>query len=105
MKRRALFAALFGMPVAAQVNSFAMPMKLVPHREIFRVPSLVFPLSYEPAIGWAEAPRVYLNGLLMTPGDDYTIAGQTLTFTGQAVDQMTDVVVNVFYWTANVYPM
>ena len=48
------------------------------HRDVFRTVQPSYTLSASVKAGTLE--RVYLNGLLQAPGDDYALADRTLTF-------------------------
>jgi hypothetical protein len=69
-----------------------------PHVDVFR-PALaaqVFTLSATPAAG--TSLMVYINGLLMLAGSDYTVSGTRLTFTAQTIE--VGAVIQVWYWVA-----
>lgn len=45
--------------------------------------------------------EVYVNGILMANSLDYALSGNTLSFTGQAIDGMSPPIVQVVYWVGN----
>ena len=61
--------------------------------DVFRTPALTYNLTRSPSVN----ATVYVNGLLMQAGTDYTIDGTALTFIGQATDQMVSPVIQVRY--------
>lgn len=69
---------------------------IVPITDVFTVPQQSYTLSGNPII---SDNSVYLNGMLMLEGLDYSISNGLLTFTGQVID-LTDIniVVQVKYW-------
>ena len=69
---------------------------IVPITDVFKVPQQSYTLSGNPII---SDNSVYLNGMLMLEGLDYSISNGLLTFTGQVID-LTDIniVVQVKYW-------
>lgn len=69
---------------------------IVPITDVFEIPQQSYTLSGNPII---SDNSVYLNGMLMLEGLDYSISNGLLTFTGQVID-LTDIniVVQVKYW-------
>ena len=69
--------------------------------DVFQTASQAYTLSHTPSAG--AVPQVYVNGILMCGpcGNDYTIAGTTLTFTGQQTATMDSPVIQVWYWSTN----
>jgi len=66
--------------------------------DTFQTPSQAYVLSQIPLSSFVVA--VHLNGLLMTAGIDYTLAGKNLVFTRQSPLLMQSVLVHVIYWWA-----
>lgn len=64
--------------------------------DVFQAPAQIYTLTAAPLTD--PVPDVYVNGLLMYQGLDYDLNGATLTFTGQDVQDMASVVVQVRYW-------
>jgi hypothetical protein len=99
MKRAlVLLAILIAAVVYAQSPSMTVTVTLLPQVDVFQNASLTYTLTKAPA---ASAPvQVYVNGILMCGpcGNDYTLLGTGLTFTGQQTDQMASPVVQVSYW-------
>ena len=71
---------------------------LTQHTDVFRNPGQTFTLTAVPS-DLADV-SVYLNGLLMLEGLDYTLSGSALTFTGQQIEDTP--VIQVKYSTATV---
>mgnify|MGYP001616743001 CR=1 FL=1 len=69
---------------------------LSPQREVFDTKSQAYQLMYAP-LREGFGVVVYLNGVLMNEGADYTLDDRTVTFTGQRPEDMQTVVVQVFY--------
>jgi hypothetical protein len=44
--------------------------------------------------------QVYVNGILMANGLDYSLSGNTLSFAGQSIDGLSPPIVQVVYWVA-----
>jgi hypothetical protein len=86
-----IFAAL----VMALALYSQAPPTAIPHRAVFTSQSQIYKLPAAPATGGAV--MVFVNGLLMAPGIDYTLSGATLTFTGQQIGDQP--IIQVFYWT------
>lgn len=72
-----------------------MSMMIRPQMEIFRNATQTYTLSQTLAPGTKE--MVFVNGLLMCAGDDYTLTGNTLTFTRQTIGG--DPVIQIQYWS------
>ncbi|MGD0869101.1 MAG: hypothetical protein ABSB88_06090 [Bryobacteraceae bacterium] len=62
--------------------------------DLFQNSSQTYTLSATPAAG--ATVDVFVNGLLMTEGLDYTLSGAALTFTGQTIGD--NPVIRVRYW-------
>jgi len=69
---------------------------LTPKLDVFRSASQNYALTGTPAMN--TSVMVFLNGLLMLQGVDYTLTGNALTFTGQQVG--ADPIIQVMYWKA-----
>lgn len=82
-------------PVAAAITQ---TVTLVERLDVFTATSQTYTLSAAPVT--TRNVKVFLNGLLMLQGADYTVSGQTVTFTGQSTAGMSAPVVQVFYWVA-----
>jgi hypothetical protein len=92
-----LFAGLLGLVAGdrARGDSIAGAAGR-PARDVFRIPAVQssFTLGRAPIAG--SILTVYLNGLLMAEGDDYTVAGQEVRFTSAAAVSPSSIV-QVFY--------
>ena len=89
-------------PTAQQhAPSITATVTLVQHVDVFQTASQAYTLSHTPAAG--TVPEVFVNGILMCGpcGNDYTIAGTTLTFTGQQPAAMDTPVIQAWYWSNN----
>ena len=71
-----------------------------PTRDVFQNVSQTYKLSAVPVPN--TMPMVFVNGLLMLQGEDYTIAATTVTFTGQQIGK--GVIVQVYYYQAKQHP-
>lgn len=71
----------------------------VSRHEVFTTASLKYSLVAT-AVN-IDRTQVFVNGLLMLQGVDYTISGKTLTFTQQATDKMVSPIVQIYYWSAS----
>lgn len=67
---------------------------LTPKVDVFQNQNQQFALAGTPAQD--TSVMVFLNGLLMLQGVDYTLSGNVLTFTGQEIDGAP--IVQVMYW-------
>jgi hypothetical protein len=89
-------------PAAQQQHpSITATVTLVQQVDVFQTASQAYTLSHTPAAG--TVPEVFVNGILMCGpcGNDYTIAGTTLTFTGQQTAAMETPVIQAWYWSNN----
>lgn len=90
MKRRAFFAALFGAPVAAQAQQFAVPpitVNVGPRMDVptTRMSPTVWAFDFVP-----HAVAVYLNGVRQKKDLDYILIGSSVIV---AAAQLDDVLV------------
>jgi hypothetical protein len=97
LRRRVLrlLAGLGAISLAAQAPT-AFTQMLLPRLEVFRFKSQAYGLVAAPSQG--TAVMVFVNGLLMLNGLDYTLVDSTVTFTAQTIGD--DPVVQVMYWSA-----
>lgn len=90
MNKAALISLLFATPITITVGA-------VPAAEIFTAaPGQTITLSGKPSPFFRE--QVVVNGLICMPGEDYTLAGQVITFTKLPVESMQNPAIQVFYW-------
>ena len=83
-------------PTAAVVT---LTVTLVQHVDVFQTASQTYTLTQTPSP--SVRPQVFVNGLLMCAGNDFTLAGTALTFTGQQTAQMDTPTIQVWYWATN----
>jgi hypothetical protein len=87
----------------AQQSSITLTMAvtLVQHVDVFQSASQTYTLTQAPAP--STRPQVFVNGILMCDvcGQDYSLAGTTLRFTGQQTAQMASPTIQVWYWAMN----
>ena len=87
----------------AQQSSITLTMAvtLVQHVDVFQTAAQAYTLTQTPAP--STTPQVFVNGILMCGpcGNDYTIGGTTLTFTGQQTTAMDTPAIQVWYWSPN----
>jgi len=87
----------------AQQSSITLTMAvtLVQHVDVFQTAAQAYTLTQTPAP--STTPQVFVNGILMCAacGLDYSLAGTTLTFTGQQTAQMASPTIQVWYWAMN----
>ena len=86
---------------AQQQPTMTISVTLVQHVDVFQSASQIYTLTQTPAPG--TRPQVFVDGILMCDvcGKDYSIAGTTLTFTGQQTAQMDTPTIQVWYWAMN----
>jgi hypothetical protein len=90
-----VFAASVGNAVISGIQIDWTPTPLV--LDVFRTGNQQsFKLSHTPS---SDAVLVFLNGLLMLAGEDYTLSGVSLTFTGQVIGDGP--IIQVRYSAAN----
>lgn len=86
-------------PTAQQQPAITATTTLVQHVDVFQNAAQAYSLSHTPAAG--TLPQVFVNGILMCGrcGNDYTIGGTTVTFTGQQTAAMDSPIIQVWYWS------
>jgi hypothetical protein len=84
---------------AQQPPGLVQLVTLQPRVDVFTTASLTYQLTKAPAAN--AQVLVFVNGLLMLSGVDYSLAGQKLSFTGQQTDQMSGPIIQVLYWSAS----
>ncbi|MGD0497559.1 MAG: hypothetical protein ABSC23_03885 [Bryobacteraceae bacterium] len=67
---------------------------LTPQLDVFQEQGQQYTLTHSPAAN--TDPMVFVNGLLMLKGTDYTLCGSALTFTGQEIGERP--IIQVHYW-------
>jgi len=102
MRRRALIALSL---LAALVLLDAQPpgartVTLAPQIDVFQTSSAAYTLTKMPA---TNSMMVFLNGVLMLQGTDYTLAGNVVAFVGQSTATPRPAggpprVIQVMYW-------
>ena len=92
-----LTAAILTAQIPRQTLVFAPVTGLIPHLDVFQVTSQSFGLNRTPAPNLPV--KVYVNGLLMLGGTDYTLGVASITFTGQVIGD--NPIIQVEYWTTN----
>jgi hypothetical protein len=96
----AMAGVLFTLAIFSAVSHGQMAPQMVvrtvlsPKVDVFTGASQTETLTAAPS----GVPMVYVNGLLMQAGPDYTLTGTALVFTGQDVADMDSPVVQVWYW-------
>jgi len=109
-KLQALFVLAVLLPVgpmvrpavhAQQQPTMTISVTLVQHVDVFQTAAQAYTLTQTPAP--STTPQVFVNGILMCAacGLDYSLAGTTLTFTGQQTAQMASPTIQVWYWAMN----
>jgi hypothetical protein len=96
-----VLAVLAVEPAAQQQPAMTATVTLVQRVDVFQTAAQAYTLSHTPAAG--ALPQVFVNGILMCGpcGNDYTIGGTTLTFTGQQTTAMDTPAIQVWYWSPN----
>lgn len=74
--------------------SVTQTVTLTPRLDVFRTQGQAFTLSDAPAAN--TAVMVFLNGVLMLQGEDYSLVQGALTFTGQEIGESP--IIQVMYW-------
>ena len=93
-----MFSGQPGGGLAAQAPSrIAVARTMTAALDVFRTASQKYTLAHTPTSDGGVL--VFVNGLLMLAGTDYTLNGTALTFTGQTIGD--NPVIQVQYWVAN----
>jgi hypothetical protein len=93
MKRSQFVAAAAALFLPQLMPAQAISSGLRECREVFTAPAQTYNLAQAPAPSCFS--RVFVNGLLMREGLDYTLTGPVLTFTGAEIS--ADPCIQVFY--------
>jgi hypothetical protein len=85
---------------AQQSSAVPIAITLIQRVDVFQKASQTYTLTKAPAS--TTTALVFVNGILMCSvcGNDYTLTGTTLTFTGQQTAAMDSPVIQVWYWSA-----
>jgi hypothetical protein len=93
LTRSAFMAAAAALFIPRLLPAQAISSGLRECREVFTTPAQTYNLAQAPVPSCFS--RVFVNGLLMREGLDYTLAGRILTFTGAEIS--ADPCIQVFY--------
>lgn len=99
-RKRFLLAPLAALMLAVRGNAqnqvtVIAATTVKPQIQVFRLQAQVYTLPLTPATN--TDVMVFVNGLLLLAGEDYTMVARTLTFTKQTIG--TNPVIQVRYWT------
>jgi hypothetical protein len=89
-----LCASLSLGPARGQAPVYTQSVVLTPRLDVFQTRGQRFALTGTPAAN--TGVMVYVNGLLMLGGTDYTLSGTALTFTGQEIGESP--IIQALYW-------
>jgi len=90
----AIGAAGIALRAQGPVVAVTQPVVLTPRLDVFQRPGQTYTLS---ALPFNSTVMVFVNGLLMLKGVDYTVDGSTLTFAGPGVTDPGPAI-QAMYW-------